>query len=115
LTSFDFVMKRKARKQLRSKRIAANLSKQAPNNSYDPPTHYEDLAFKCADCGKTEVWAAEQQKQYYEEWKKPIYGTAKHCRVCRKKLREEKQIQHRKTEAGQSKERPPREGTSNTI
>jgi hypothetical protein len=95
-------MKRKPRKQLRSKRIAANLHEQAPNNSYSPPTCYEDFTFSCADCGKTGTWTAEQQKQYYEEWKKPIYGTAKYCRECRRSRRVEKEAQRKKTEKGGS-------------
>ena len=41
---------------------------------------------------------AEQQKQYYEEWKKPIYGTAKHCRECRRKRRDAKEMQRKKSE-----------------
>jgi len=93
-------MKRKPRKQLSSKCVAANLRKQAPNNSYSPPTYYEDFTFSCADCGKTETWTAEQQKQYYEEWRKPIYGTAKYCRECRRRRRDEKEAQRKKSEEG---------------
>lgn len=80
--------------------IKADLKKQAPNNSYSPPTYYEDFEFACADCGKTETWTAEQQKQYYEEWKKPIYGTAKHCRECRLKHRKAKNVQRERPENG---------------
>lgn len=76
-----------------SGRIKADLRAQAPNNSYGPPMFYEDFTFACADCGKVETWTAVQQKQYYEEWKKPIYGVAKHCRACRRRRREEKSAQ----------------------
>lgn len=41
-------------------RIIADRSKQAPNNSYDPPTFYEDTEFACLDCGKQETWTARQ-------------------------------------------------------
>ena len=79
-------------------RVPADLSRQAPNNSYSPPAFYEDFEFACAECGKVETWTAEQQKQYYEVWKKPIYGAAKHCRECRRKRREEKASQRERSE-----------------
>lgn len=66
-------------------RIKADVKAQAPNNSYGPPEYYEDFEFACADCGKVEVWTAEQQRVYFEVWKKPIYGRAKHCHACRKR------------------------------
>src|SRR2546429_6590829 len=69
-------------------RIAADLSQQAPNNSYSPPLYYEGLEFTCVDCGKREVWTAEQQKWWYEVAKGPIYSTAKRCRACRQARRE---------------------------
>jgi len=68
--------------------VKADPSKQAANNSYDPPTEYNDFEFACADCGKVEVWWAEQQRIYYEEWKKPIYHQPKRCRSCRKQRQE---------------------------
>ncbi len=64
-------------------KVMADLSQQAPNNSYSPPRYYEDVRFTCSDCGKEEVWTAEQQKVYYEKWKKPIYHQASRCRECR--------------------------------
>src|SRR5947209_7593740 len=66
-----------------SGRIPANLSEQAPNNSYDPPRFYEDREFACVDCGKHEVWTAEQQKWWYEVAKGSIYSGAIRCRECR--------------------------------
>ncbi|MGB7158529.1 MAG: zinc-ribbon domain containing protein [Tepidisphaeraceae bacterium] len=65
------------------KRIEAELSKQAPNNSHSPPLFYQDLEFKCRDCRKREVWTAEQQQWWYEVAKGPIQSTAVRCRACR--------------------------------
>lgn len=69
--------------------VIADLSRQVPNNSYDsPPTYYVDKPFTCVDCGKEEVWTAEQQKWYYEQAKGSLYATAVRCRPCRKRHRE---------------------------
>ncbi len=59
---------------------------------------YEDLTFSCMDCGKVETWTAGQQKVYYEERKKPFYGTAKHCRACRKRRQAEKVAQRERSQ-----------------
>lgn len=65
--------------------VAADQSKQVPNNSYSPsPLWYVDLPFKCVDCGSDEIWTAEQQKWYYEEAKGSLYATAIRCRECRR-------------------------------
>ncbi len=64
-------------------RIIADLSKQAPNNSYDPPRYYEDRDFTCVDCGKEETWTAEQQQWWYEVAQGSIYSGAIRCRECR--------------------------------
>ena len=69
--------------------VAADLSQQAPNNTYSPRTYYVDQPFPCVDCGKGEVWTARQQKWYYEVAKGSIYGQAIRCRACRRKRREE--------------------------
>jgi hypothetical protein len=63
--------------------IPADLSQRAPNNSYSPPTFYRDYEFACVDCGKREVWTAEQQRWWYEVAKGSIYSGAKRCRACR--------------------------------
>lgn len=70
-----------------SSRISADLSRQAPNNSYDPPRYYEDRPFTCVDCGKEEIWTAERQKWWYEVAKGPIYSRAVRCRECRRARR----------------------------
>ena len=69
------------------KRIEADLSKQAPNNTYSPRLYYEDLEFKCRDCRKREVWTAEQQQWWYEVAKGPVQSTAIRCRACREARR----------------------------
>lgn len=67
-----------------SGRIQADLTKQAPNNSYGGvPLYYEDQPFTCVDCGKEEVWTAEQQQWWYEVAKGSIYSRAVRCRECR--------------------------------
>lgn len=76
-----------ARRRWRSGRIPADLSKQSPNNSYGPPLYYEDRPFTCIDCGKEEVWTAEQQKWWYEVAQGPIYSQANRCRECRRQRR----------------------------
>lgn len=68
--------------------IPADLGRQAPNNSYRPPTLYRDYEFSCVDCGGREIWTAEQQKWWYEIAKGSIYSGAKRCRACRTALRE---------------------------
>ena len=70
-----------------SGRILADLSKQAPNNSYSPLLYYDDKPFVCVDCGKEEIWTAKLQQWWYEVAKGPIYSAAIRCRACRKALR----------------------------
>ncbi len=84
-------MKRKAELKIRmGKRIKADLSKQTPNNSYSPPQYYEDVSFKCRDCGTECVWTAEQQWLWYEEWGGSVQSTAIRCRACRQQKRRKK-------------------------
>lgn len=72
-------------------RTPADLSQQAPHNSYGAvPLYYEDTPFTCVDCGKEEVWTAEQQKWWYEVAKGSIYSRAARCRECRRARREGK-------------------------
>jgi len=90
-------MKRKVPAKRRiGHRIKADMSKQAPNNSYSPPLYYEDLAFACCDCGVQCVWTAEQQQLWYERWGGAVQSTAIRCRACRQRVRREKveQQQH---------------------
>lgn len=65
--------------------VAADLSQQVPNNSYSPRRlFYVDKEFQCVDCGKQEIWSAQQQKWYYEVAKGSLYATANRCRDCRR-------------------------------
>jgi hypothetical protein len=77
--------------------IPADPSQQAPNNSYSPPTFYRDHEFSCADCGKREVWTAEQQKWWYEVAKGPIFSGAIRCRECRVARRQAHKGTHRRS------------------
>jgi hypothetical protein len=77
--------------------IPADLSKQAKNNSYDPPHFYVDQPFRCVDCGKEEIWTASRQKWYYEVAKGSIYGRAVRCRPCRQKHRHEIELRKSKS------------------
>lgn len=67
-------------------------SRLRPCNSYGEPDfvrrgYYEDMPFRCIDCGAEEVWTAEQQRWWYEEAKGYVYSTARRCRACRARER----------------------------
>lgn len=65
--------------------VAADPSQQVPNNSYSPPPlFYVDKEFGCVDCGRREIWSAQQQKWYYEVAKGSLYATAVRCLDCRR-------------------------------
>lgn len=66
--------------------MIADRSQQVPNNSYSPPPeYYVDVQYVCVDCGRAEVWKAEQQKWYYEVAKRSLYAIANRCLDCRGK------------------------------
>lgn len=48
------------------------------------PVHFVDVPFTCIDCGKSEIWSAQQQEWYYSVAKGSLYATAVRCRECRK-------------------------------
>jgi hypothetical protein len=87
--------------------IPADLTAQAPNNSYSPTYWYTDREFRCADCGRPEVWTAEQQKWWYEVARGPIDSTAVRCRACR----EARRAAHRGTPRKSHAERTRRDDT----
>jgi len=65
--------------------VAADKSQQVSINPFStPPEYYVDIEFKCRDCGRREVWTAEQQKWYYEVAKGSLNATAVRCRECRR-------------------------------
>ena len=59
--------------------IAANIEEQAPA-CFSKRYYYKDHEFTCADCGKNEVWTAEEQQWYFEVIKAHPASTAKHYR-----------------------------------
>lgn len=67
--------------------IKADLSKQAPNNSYDPPEFYVDQKRNCQDCGQEFAWTAKKQQHWFEVLKLPIYVQALRCPACSRKWR----------------------------
>src|SRR5262249_39656024 len=93
--------KRKVEIEQMSRRGAiVDTSKLARNRSYGAPEfmsrgYYEDLPFTCQRCGKEEVWAATQQKWWYEVAKGDVWTTAKFCRPCRRYERERRNAARR--------------------
>jgi len=64
--------------------VKADQQALAHNNTYDGlPVFYVDRVFSCRDCGKEEIWTAEQQKWWYEVAKGNLNATAVRCRKCR--------------------------------
>ena len=68
--------------------IPAEQSKLLHDNTYGPrPRFYADVPFTCVECGTQEVWAAADQKWWYEEAKGKIASRANRCSACRRKRR----------------------------
>ncbi len=66
--------------------VIADQSQLQHNNTYGLlPLFYIDKVVTCRDCGKEEVWTAENQKWWYEEAKGHINSEAVRCRACRDK------------------------------
>jgi hypothetical protein len=70
--------------------VPVDESALAPYNSYGLPPFvargfYVDVPFRCAACGRHEIWRAAQQKWWYEVAKGSVESTAKLCRPCRRK------------------------------
>lgn len=88
--------------------VPADLTQQVPNNSYSAkPLYYTDVEFTCRDCGKQEVWTAEQQKWWYEVAKGSLYTTAVRCRACRQARREVKPAPVPRTSGSDENPSPP--------
>lgn len=73
--------------------VLVNPELLRPTNSYGIPDFverefYVDRPFVCKDCGKSEVWAATQQKWWYETAKGDVWTVAVRCRPCRRRERE---------------------------
>jgi len=87
-----------AHRKIRSKnkvasRLPVDAEKLNMGNSYScAPEYYYDIEFECVDCGKTEVWNADQQKWWYEEAGGYFFATAVRCHACREAERERKRL-----------------------
>ena len=79
----------KSAKEIPEDALPAALELQNPQGTWSRPLFYRDISFHCKDCRKHEMWSATQQRWYYEIAKGPVQATAKRCRTCRKKHREE--------------------------
>lgn len=67
-------------------RLKADHSKLLHINSYGGlPDYYDEIEFKCRDCGVDEKWSASQQKFYFEECKGHTSALAVRCKACRNK------------------------------
>jgi hypothetical protein len=86
--------------------IKADLSKQAPNNSYGPPMWYADKKVKCKDCGQEYTWTAKAQQRWFEVLKMPIWAVAVRCAPCGRKARLKKEAQ--KSHMAEMAKRPKR-------
>jgi hypothetical protein len=67
--------------------IKADLSKQAPHNSYGPPMWYADQKRICRDCSQEFALTARKQQHWFEVLKLPIQVQALRCPTCSRKLR----------------------------
>ena len=68
--------------------LRADPAKLLHDNTYGSrPRYYVDRRFSCIDCGKSEVWAAADQKWWYEEAYGKVDSRANRCRDCRRKRR----------------------------
>ena len=80
------------------------------DNTYSsPPDYYYDEGYKCRDCGKDQVWSAEQQKYWYEELGKTINSIAVRCQVCRAHIQALKEQQKLHMEEMKNKPKHPNE------
>ncbi|MBT6153895.1 MAG: hypothetical protein HOL01_07050 [Planctomycetaceae bacterium] len=68
--------------------LVAKPAGQIPSKSSSVHLHYEDKEFRCNDCGKTEVWTAQEQQRCFEVEKRSYYTTATRCADCRRKRRQ---------------------------
>ncbi len=102
---------RKRTKNKADTRLPVDKEKWGANdNTYDlPPEYYYDVEYECSDCGKIEVWTAQQQKHWYEELGKTINSYAKRCQTCRAHINAIKEDQKRHMEEMAKKPEHPNE------
>jgi hypothetical protein len=94
--------------------IPVNRDALAPHNSYEEPEFvtrgfYSDQPFECVNCGKAEIWTAEQQKWWYEVAKGNAFTAARRCRVCRRRERERRAAARRVHLEGLARKRKGRQ------
>jgi len=70
--------------------VRADISRQ--NCSICPRHWYLNAAFRCARCGNTFVFSADEQRYWYEELGFWVDSQAKHCAKCRRELRGLKEL-----------------------
>ena len=97
--------KKKFGNRRRFSEIKVNQMQLASDNSYGIPTfvqrgYYVDQEFRCKECGRQEIWTAEQQQWWYEVAKGGVWTTAIRCRPCRRKEQERKAEHRQRSEAG---------------
>ncbi len=56
------------------------------------PAFYQDILFQCVQCDDRQIWTAKAQRWWYEIAQGDIESTAKYCRSCRLKKREQAKI-----------------------
>ena len=64
--------------------IADTTRQRSCSAIWTPKLWYEDMPFVCRDCGRKEVWTAEQQKWWYEHCQGNLESIAIRCGSCRK-------------------------------
>ncbi|RYD20576.1 MAG: hypothetical protein EOP88_14550 [Verrucomicrobiaceae bacterium] len=76
--------------------IPVNPDSFNAGGSYSPQLFYRDQPFTCKDCGKDEIWKADDQRWYFEKYGAPWYQSANRCLECRIKERERKREARKK-------------------
>ncbi len=81
-------------------KVVVNPSLLRPDNSYGTPDfvqrgYYVDRAFRCKDCGASEIWTDTQQKWWYEVAHGGVWTVAVRCRNCRRRERDRKSAARR--------------------
>ncbi len=89
----------------RGKAVPVDAAWLAPDGSNGSPAFvargfYEDVAFRCVDCGAEGIWTAARQKWWYETARGGVWTVARRCAPCRARERERKQGARRAQQAG---------------
>jgi len=70
--------------EISSKKIKVNFAElsEASKRSWGIPEYYESCEYQCIGCGKTSVFSASLQQQWYEEKKKYFWMRPNKCSAC---------------------------------